>query len=94
MIITLVWSGGGLVLLSSYEINTLTFTIKQAIFSSTISCFLAIPISRALFRRNFFFKEYLINLLGIPFILPVISAIFGLILVLGTMDSLTLSWYF
>lgn len=83
MIITLVWSGGGLVLLSSYEINTLTFTIKQAIFSSTISCFLAIPISRALFRRNFFLKEYLINLLGIPFILPVISAIFGLILVFG-----------
>ncbi len=83
MVFTLMWSGERPVLLSSYELTVLIFTLKQAILSSTLSCFLAIPISRALFRRNFFLKEYLISFLGIPFILPVISAIFGLILVFG-----------
>ncbi len=83
MIVTLIWSGERLVFLSSYELKVFFFTIKQAILSAAISCFLAVPIARALFRRDFLFKEHLISLLGIPFILPVISAIFGLILVFG-----------
>ena len=81
--VTLVWSGERLVLLSSYELTVLIFTLKQAILSSTLSCCLAIPISRALFRRDFLLKEYLVSFLGIPFILPTIAAIFGLILVFG-----------
>ena len=83
IIVTFMWSGGKLVILSGYELKVLIFTIKQAIISSIISCCLAIPISRALFRKKFFLKEFLIQLLGLPFILPVISAIFGLILVFG-----------
>ena len=83
IIVTIIWSGGKLVILSGYELKVLIFTIKQAIISSIISCCLAIPISRALFRKKFFLKEFLIQLLGLPFILPVISAIFGLILVFG-----------
>ena len=81
--VTLVWSGERLVLLSSYELTVLIFTLKQAILSSTLSCCLAIPISRALFRRDFLLKEYLVSFLRIPFILPTIAAIFGLILVFG-----------
>ena len=81
--VTLAWSGGRPVFLSGYEIKVLIFTLKQATLSSMISCILAIPISRALFRKEFFLKEYIIRLLALPFILPVISAIFGLILVFG-----------
>ena len=83
MAVTLVWSGERLVLLSSYELTVLIFPLKQAILSSILSCCLAIPISRAIFRRDFLLKEYLVSFLGIPFILPTISAIFGLILVFG-----------
>ena len=83
MIATLVWSGDRPSFFSQYEFTVMLFTLKQAILSSILSCCLAIPISRALFRQHFFLKEYIIRLLGLPFILPVISAIFGLILLFG-----------
>ncbi|MDG1529763.1 MAG: thiamine/thiamine pyrophosphate ABC transporter permease ThiP [Paracoccaceae bacterium] len=61
----------------------LRFTLKQAILSALISVFLAIPVARALARRRFWGRRVLIALLGAPFILPVIVAIFGLLQVFG-----------
>ena len=70
-------------LLNSYEIKVLIFTLKQALFSSFLACLLAIPIARAIFRNDFIFKRLFINILGLPFIFPVIAAVFSIILIFG-----------
>ena len=59
------------------------FTIWQALLSATISVALAIPVARALARRDFAGRRGLIALMGAPFILPVIVAVLGLISVFG-----------
>ena len=42
------WSINKFILLNTYEIKVLVFTLKQALFSSFLACLLAIPIARAL----------------------------------------------
>jgi thiamine transport system permease protein len=59
------------------------FTIWQALLSAVISVALAIPVARALARRDFPGRRGLIALMGAPFILPVIVAVLGLISVFG-----------
>lgn len=59
------------------------FTIWQAFLSALISVVLAVPVARALARRRFWGREVLVTLLGAPFILPVIVAVFGLLAVFG-----------
>lgn len=59
------------------------FTLWQAFLSSLISCALAIPVARALARRRFVGRRALITLLGAPFLLPVIVAVFGLLAIFG-----------
>ncbi|MEH6737050.1 MAG: thiamine/thiamine pyrophosphate ABC transporter permease ThiP [Sulfitobacter sp.] len=59
------------------------FTVLQALASSIISVFLAIPVARALARRRFVGRAALVTLLGAPFILPVIVAVLGLLTVFG-----------
>ncbi|MGI9393238.1 MAG: thiamine/thiamine pyrophosphate ABC transporter permease ThiP [Boseongicola sp.] len=59
------------------------FTIWQAALSAGLSVALAIPVARALARRRFRGHGILITLLGAPFLLPVIVAIFGLLAVFG-----------
>ncbi|KIN68013.1 Thiamin ABC transporter membrane component [Sulfitobacter donghicola DSW-25 = KCTC 12864 = JCM 14565] len=61
----------------------LRFTVWQAGLSALFSVVLAIPVARALARRRFFGRGVLITLLGAPFILPVIVAVFGLLTVFG-----------
>jgi thiamine transport system permease protein len=61
----------------------LRFTLVQATLSATLSVALAIPVGRALARRQFWGRGALVMLLGAPFILPVIVAVFGLISVFG-----------
>ena len=55
----------------------------QAALSSLLSCALAIPVARALFRRRFPGRGAVIALTGAPFILPVIVAVLGIIAVYG-----------
>lgn len=62
---------------------TLRFTIWQATLSALFSVVLAIPVARALARRRFVGRGLLVTLLGAPFILPVIVAIMGLLIVFG-----------
>ena len=59
------------------------FTVWQAFLSSVLSVFFAIPVARALARRSFRGRSVLITLLGAPFILPVVVAVMGLLVVFG-----------
>jgi thiamine transport system permease protein len=59
------------------------FTILQALASAAISVTLAIPVARALARRQFKGRSILITLLGAPFLLPVIVAVIGLLAIFG-----------
>ncbi|MGB8621330.1 MAG: thiamine/thiamine pyrophosphate ABC transporter permease ThiP, partial [Paracoccaceae bacterium] len=59
------------------------FTLLQATLSAALSVTLAVPVARALARRQFPGRGLLITLLGAPFILPVIVAVLGLLAVFG-----------
>jgi len=59
------------------------FTLAQAACSSVLSVLLAVPVARALARRQFVGRGALVTLLGAPFILPVIVAVLGLLTVFG-----------
>lgn len=61
----------------------LRFTLLQAVLSAILSIAVAIPLARALARRHFRGRSAIITLLGAPFILPVIVAIFGLLAIWG-----------
>jgi len=69
--------------LAAADWAAIRFTIWQAALSAGISVALAIPVARALARRRFPGRGFLITLLGAPFLLPVIVAIFGLLAVFG-----------
>jgi len=63
--------------------SALRFTVLQASLSAVLSVGLAIPVARALARRDFPGRRALIVLLGAPFILPVIVAVLALLTVFG-----------
>ncbi|WP_208347945.1 thiamine/thiamine pyrophosphate ABC transporter permease ThiP [Pseudaestuariivita rosea] len=73
----------GLTAISSDDWRVLRFTLWQASLSAVISVILAIPLARALARRQFRGRGLLITLMGAPFILPVIVAILGLLAIFG-----------
>lgn len=72
------WGG-----ISSTDWSAIRFTIWQALLSALISVLLAIPVARALARRQFWGRSVLITFLGAPFLLPVIVAVFGLLAIWG-----------
>ncbi|MGR3291531.1 MAG: thiamine/thiamine pyrophosphate ABC transporter permease ThiP [Paracoccaceae bacterium] len=84
------WAG-----LGPSDWSAIRFTVFQALLSASISVGLAIPVARALARRRFAGRGILITLLGAPFILPVIVAIFGLLAVFGRngLVSIALGWF-
>ncbi|RMD91515.1 MAG: thiamine/thiamine pyrophosphate ABC transporter permease ThiP [Alphaproteobacteria bacterium] len=59
------------------------FTLLQATLSALFSVGLAVPVARALARRQFPGRRALVTLMGAPFILPVIVAVLGLLAVFG-----------
>ncbi len=59
------------------------FTLWQALWSAALSTLLAVPVARALARRDFRGRRLMIAALGAPFILPVIAAVMGLLAVFG-----------
>ena len=61
----------------------LKFTVVQAGLSALFSAALAVPVARALARRQFLGRGALVLLMGAPFILPVIVAVMGLLAVFG-----------
>ena len=67
----------------SYLLQIVKFTLLQASLSTAISVFLAIPIARALARRRFVGRRTLINLLALPLSLPAIVVVLGITKVFG-----------
>ena len=65
------------------EWQAIQFTIVQSALSALLSCALAVHVARALARRKFWGRTFLITLLGAPFILPVIVAMLGLLAIFG-----------
>ena len=78
--------------LGEAEWAALWFTLKQALLSAFLSVFFALPLARALARTQFWGRQFVIVVLGAPFILPVIVAILGLIAVFGQNGIFNLLW--
>jgi thiamine transport system permease protein len=74
---------GGNIKLDSYVWSTLRFTLLQAALSTLISVVAAIPVSRALARRDFPGKHALLALFAVPLSLPVIVAVLGITQIYG-----------
>ena len=81
--------------LSAADWAAVRFTVLQATCSAVVSVGLAIPAARALARRRFFGRGALVTVLGAPFILPVIVAIFGILAAFGRNSVLSsvLGWF-
>ncbi len=69
--------------LGSSDWAAVRFTLWQATLSAVFSVALAVPVARALARQRFPGRGILVTLLGAPFLLPVIVAVFGLLAVFG-----------
>ncbi|MBI1417091.1 MAG: thiamine/thiamine pyrophosphate ABC transporter permease ThiP [Limimaricola sp.] len=69
--------------LASADVAAVLFTLQQAAVSAVLSVALAVPVARALARRRFAGRRALVALMGAPFILPVIVAVFGLLAIFG-----------
>jgi len=67
----------------AYGWSVLRFTLMQAALSALLSVGLAVPLAGALVHRQFRGKATAIALLGAPFLLPVVVAILGLLVVWG-----------
>ncbi len=65
------------------DLAAIRFTLWQAALSALFSVVLAIPVARALARRSFRGRGLLVTLMGAPFLLPVIVAVLGLLVVFG-----------
>ena len=91
----LLWRAETLAALGVADFAAVRFTVLQATLSAVISVALAVPVARALARRQFFGRSVLITLLGAPFILPVIVAVMGLLSVFGRggIISDVLGWF-
>lgn len=59
------------------------FTLLQSLLSAALSAALAVPVARALARRRFPGRTAMTTLLGAPFLLPAIVAVFGLVAIWG-----------
>ncbi len=79
----LLWRAEGPAALGMADWAAVRFTVLQATLSAILSVTLAVPVARALARRQFFGRAALITLLGAPFILPVMVAVMGLLAVFG-----------
>lgn len=77
------WSAPNAGKLGPADWAAVRFTVSQALVSATLSVLCAIPVARALARRQFRGRGVLIALLGAPFLLPVIVAVMGLLAVFG-----------
>ena len=67
-----------------YFFQVVRFTLWQATLSTLISVILAVPVARAYARRPAFAgRKILITLMGLPVVMPVIVAVFGIVAVYG-----------
>jgi len=74
--ITDIWS-------DAYYRHITVFSFYQAFLSTLLSVVLAIPISHALSRREFWGKTLLLKLFATTLVLPILVAVFGLLAIYG-----------
>ncbi|WP_371061343.1 thiamine/thiamine pyrophosphate ABC transporter permease ThiP [Rhodosalinus sp. 5P4] len=82
-VIAVIWTAGAAGRLGPGDWAAVRFSLTQAALSALLSAALAVPVARALARRRFPGRGALVTLLGAPFILPVVVAVFGLLAVFG-----------
>jgi thiamine transport system permease protein len=70
-------------LADAYLWRVVWFTLLQATLSTLISVALAIPVARALARRRFPGRGFLLRLFALSLVIPTIVAIFGIVAVHG-----------
>lgn len=67
-----------------YLRRVLAFTLGQAVLSTVLAVGLAIPVARALARRQAFFgRTLLLRLFGLPLVVPGIVAVLGIVAIAG-----------
>ncbi|WP_256853060.1 thiamine/thiamine pyrophosphate ABC transporter permease ThiP [Pantoea sp. Fr+CA_20] len=71
------------VLQDDYLHHVMVFSLGQALLSALLSLLPAIPLSRALYRRRFPGRQWLLRLCAMTLVLPVLVAVFGLLTVYG-----------
>ena len=70
-------------LLDAYFFRVLIFTVVQASLSTLLSILLALPVARALARRQFLGRGLALRLFALPLALPAIVAILGIVEIYG-----------
>jgi thiamine transport system permease protein len=82
----LLWLGmeQGLPRFDSYLPRVVSFTLQQAFLSTLLSVVIALPVARALARRQFHGREVLLKIFSVPLALPAIVAILGILGVYGS----------
>ncbi len=71
-------------LFDDYVVGVLRFTVVQATLSTVLSIGFAVPVARALARRTELpGRGLLLGLFGLPLVMPVIVAVFGLAAIYG-----------
>lgn len=67
-----------------YMLSVIRFSFLQATLSTVLSVALAVPIARALARQTRLFgRSLLVQILGVPVVVPVVVAVFGIVSVFG-----------
>lgn len=70
--------------IESYLLGVLEFTLFQATLSTLFSLLFALPVARALARRNNFpGRQALLKLFGLPLVIPVVVTVFGITAIWG-----------
>ncbi len=67
----------------SYTLHVIRFSLFQALLSTFLSILLALPLSLALYRREFVGKKVLLGVLNLSFVLPALVVVFGLLSIYG-----------
>lgn len=83
VLVAVIWRADWPPAMAGSDWAVVRFTLVQAVISTVISTVCAIPLARALARRRFVGRSVIVVLLGAPFLLPVIVAVFGLMAVWG-----------
>ncbi len=81
--VLLIGIGEGLVPHDPYLLHVAGFTLLQAGLSTILSVVLALPVARALARREFGGRDLIVRFFTLPMALPAIVAILGIVTIYG-----------
>lgn len=79
----ILWYGNDLGAWRGGDQEALVFTLWQSALSAVISCALGAVFAASLHRREFYGRKLLISLISVPFLLSIIVALLGLLMIFG-----------